>query len=478
MTLNKSLVMDYDQCPKKLWLHKNRPELDTATDQPSLPKMWGAQVGQEARNQFPDGIMLPSTMEIALSETRRLFAEGVRQPLFEAAFEVGGLRVRADILVPDGQDWHLIEVKSSGSVKEHHYLDTSVQAWAVEQYGIRLSKILLAHVDTTTVISEKVTCADLIKYADITREVRQKFSEIPSLVSTATQLIRRAEPYVEMGDQCEDPYDCPFMDYCESLEVRYPVKILGSKKLQSALRADGYSDLREIPEGRLTEPKHVRMWQAIRDGAAVLDPAAKEKLQGLAYPRYYVDFESIQYAMPIFNGTKPHQQITFQWSCHIEDANGHIDHQYFLADSPHDPRRQFSETLISALGNTGPVFVYSAFEKTQLRNLSAAFPDLAENLQGIIDRLVDLYTDAKNYYYHPAMKKSWSIKSVLPTIAPDLAYDGLAVANGMMAQQAYLEMMAPLTSPERRDEIRTGLLTYCQRDTEAMVRIAHYFQGH
>jgi hypothetical protein len=171
-------------------------------------------------------------------------------------------------------------------------------------------------------------------------------------------------------------------------------------------------------------------------------------------------------------------QVPFQWSCHTETAKGMMTHCAFLADGQSDPRRPFAETLIEAVGTTGPVFVYNApFERSRMQELAEYYPDLAPALNAAIDRIVDLLPIAREHYYHPDMRGSWSIKAVLPTIAPDLAYDNLEVANGGMAQEAFAEIMQPETTPERRQQLHNALLLYCERDTLAMVRIAHYFEG-
>ena len=125
----------------------------------------------------------------------------------------------------------------------------------------------------------------------------------------------------------------------------------------------------------------------------------------------------------------------------------------------------------------GPIFVYNAsFERSRMQELANYYPDLASALIAAIDRIVDLLPIAREYYYHPDMRGSWSIKAVLPTIAPDLAYNNLEVANGGMAQEAFAEIMQADTLPERRQQLRKDLLLYCERDTLAMVRIVHYFE--
>ena len=122
--------------------------------------------------------------------------------------------------------------------------------------------------------------------------------------------------------------------------------------------------------------------------------------------------------------------------------------------------------------------VYNAgFENARLRELAEQLPQQSQAVKSVLARVVDLLPIARAYYYHPAMKGSWSIKAVLPTIAPDLAYDDLEVANGGMAQEAFIEMLSPDTDPLRREEVRAALLTYCERDTLAMIHIARYFMG-
>jgi hypothetical protein len=172
----------------------------------------------------------------------------------------------------------------------------------------------------------------------------------------------------------------------------------------------------------------------------------------------------------------PH--VPFQWSCHIEYAPGQLRHEMFLDVSGEDPRRGCAESLIKALANEGPVLVYSAqFEKGRIAELAQRFPDLAPALLSINDRIVDLLPMARQHYYHPAMKGSWSIKAVLPTIAPDLRYDELEVGDGGDAQNAYSEIVNHKTTKERKHQLTEGLREYCALDTLAMVRLAWFFEG-
>lgn len=87
-------------------------------------------------------------------------------------------------------------------------------------------------------------------------------------------------------------------------------------------------------------------------------------------------------------------------------------------------------------------------------------------------RLVDLLPIAQAHYYHPDQHGSWSIKHVLPAMAPDLSYDALdGVQDGGAASAAYVEAIDPATGAGRREKIREQLLAYCRMDTKGMIRV-------
>jgi len=165
-------------------------------------------------------------------------------------------------------------------------------------------------------------------------------------------------------------------------------------------------------------------------------------------------------------------QIPFQWSCHIEQQVGIIDHHEFLDTTGNDPRLDFAKTLVSTMGSSGVVIVYSAgFEGARLKELADEFPSLSDQLLAIKERFFDLLPLARNYYYHPDMQGSWSIKKVLPTVAQKLDYSNLEVSDGTMAQEAYKEAINTFTSVKGKEHLRQEMLKYCKQDTWAMVKI-------
>lgn len=480
--LSKSRIQAHRQCPKRLWLQINRPELAQQDAGNQARFATGHLVGQVARSLYPEGILIDAEyLRDALSQTR-LALENCSRPLFEATFERAGVLVRADLLLPDGERYRMVEVKSAASVKDYYQEDAAIQAWVVRQAGIPLASVEIAHINTQFVYQGDGHYGGLFQYVDVTDALGALESAVPAWIEEARTTLDGMEPEIAVGTQCHSPFDCPFLLHCAPNGAvqpeRYPVDILPrARELPDQLRAEGYEDLRDVPAGRLANPVFERMRRASVSGQPELDPAAGKEIWGLGYPRYYIDFETIAMAVPTWTGTRPYQAVPFQWSCHMERRDGTLEHCEFLSAGTGDPRRAFAETLIAALGDGGPILVYNAgTERSHLKNIAKHFTDLALVINAAIARIVDLLPIARSHYYHPAMRGSWSIKNVLPTIAPELAYQGKEVADGMMAQVAFAELMNPATPSSRQAQIRSALLDYCALDTLAMVKLVHFFE--
>lgn len=482
--LSKSRLVAHRQCPRRLWLQVNRPEL-AAEAQGVVQRMaTGTKIGELARTLHPAGVLVDAEdLSQAIEDTRRHLA-GKKRPIFEATFRESGVLVRADLLLPVRGGHRIVEVKSTAQVKDYHYEDVAIQSWVARKAGVRARTAEIAHIDTSFVYPGGGDYAGLFRHEDVTAEAEDLWRAVPAWICEAQKTLAGEEPQVEPGNQCSRPFDCPFFAHCcpqAQDEKAYPPEVLphtDGKALAARLRAEGYTDLRDVPEDRLTKPKHRRIFRATRTGTPELDPKAASVLRQVGYPRYYLDFETLGPAIPRWTGTRPFAQVPFQWSCHVEPGNGDVTHREFLAEGTGDPRRRFVESLLETLGTRGPVLVYGAgFEGGRLRELAATFPRFAGAIEGVLDRLVDLLPIAREHYYHRDMYGSWSIKAVLPTIAPDLSYAELEIGDGELAQTAFTEILDPKTDPARRKALRTALLAYCERDTWAMVCMARHFEG-
>ena len=474
-SLSKSKILLHRQCPKRLWLQINHPELVHVNPAIQARLNEGNKVGDIARQNYPGGLFVNTLNQ---SEALSLTKDGIKkhQAIFEAAFFEDDVLIRADLLLPEKDSYRLVEVKSSTAVKDYHLDDVSVQTWVMDKAGCKPSKVSLAYINNQFVYQGDGNYTDLFLESDLTDQVSQNLSQVEGWVASAQKTLSSIdEPNIIPGDQCESPFTCDFINYCSPTDpnVEYPVEILPNGKTKAAeLRAKGYKDLRDVPVDLLNNPKHIKVHAVTLSGVASLESHAVKEIQALPYPRYYLDFETIAFAVPVWAGTRPYMQIPFQWSCHIEDANGAIRHSEFLDVSGNDPRLQFANSLIDVMGKNGTVIVYNAgFEGARIKELAEAFPSLSSQLLAITKRFFDLLPLARNHYYHPNMKGSWSIKQVLPTIAPELDYSNLEIGDGGMAQDAYKEVIDLPAADDRRNRLRTAMLKYCEQDTLAMVKI-------
>ena len=485
-SLSKSRLISAWQCPKKLYLEKFHPEFAEVTDDMEAMFALGHEVGAVARAIYGTResveIQFDRRTSRMLTATHDLLASGFRSPIFEATFEYDGILVRVDALLPDEDDWRLVEVKASTSAKDYHVLDCAIQEWVLRHCGVRLTSVSLAHVNNQFVYEGDGNYDGLLVEHDLTHEVKTADPRVVDLIAAARAAISGAMPTVGVGVRCSQPYDCTFVNQCWPNDTEYPVAGLrGSKAKLGLYVAAGYHDIRDVPADEISAETQLRIHHVTCSGKPEVLGGAQAVLSALPYPRYYLDFETIAPAIPIWPGTRPYAAVPVQWSCHIDDGSGEgnfedMQHEEFLDLSGQPPMRALAESLIGCLGDTGPVLMYTNYEEQVIRGLAEMFPDLAEDLRKIIDRLFDLHPVVKANYYHPDMLGSWSIKAVLPTINPALDYKQLeGIREGTAAASGFLEAIDPETDMFRKLELEEQLRRYCRFDTEAMVEIVRFF---
>jgi len=479
------------QCPKRVHLEVNKPGLARYSAATQAAFEIGHRVGDIAIRQFGGGQgsyieYNGGNFSAALARTEELMNSLFRAPVFEATLQHEGVLVREDVLLPDEDDsgatWRVVEVKASTKVKPEHVQDCAVQAWVHLGAGHTLSRIALAHIDKHFVYAGDGHFEGLLLENDLSQQVFDMLPSVTHWVEQARQAVAGPMPEVAPGQQCTSPYECPFLHVCWPTReegVAFPVTGLGGGRKQLGLWVvNGYRDIREVPPSELRTETQQRIQRVTRAGIAERLPGARDFVKELGYPRFYLDFETIGPPVPIWPGTRPYQTLPIQWSCHVERGPGAMEHAEFLDLSGQPPMRALAEAMIEALESDGAVLMYTTYERGVILGLADMFPDLAPALEAIVERLVDLHPVTRANYYHPDMLGSWSIKAVLPTIAPDMDYAGLeGIHEGTEASAAYLEAIDPETPGQRREAIRKQLLTYCRHDTEAMVRLVQYFEG-
>ncbi len=490
-SLSKSRIAAFEQCPKRLWLSVHRRDLNAQPPSTLARLETGDEVGAIARSLLPEGVLVVAQpdLQAALRQTRDLLAGGHNRPIFEATFAHDNVLVQADILEPrSGRSWAIAEVKSSGSVKRHHLSDLATQVWVARAAGLPISTAAVRHINTDFVLREEGYYVGLLTDFELDAELAPIVAGRPDTAERARVTLAGPEPAVDVGDHCDTPYACEFGPYCARAlppQAEWPISILPreGRALAANWAAKGILDLRDLPDDALSKPQQRIIRSATISGDAFLDrDVIAQMTRSWTWPRHYLDFETIAFAVPRWIGTRPYQQVPFQFSCHSETADGEITHDAFLSVDGNDPRRACAEALIAHLSTPssrdGSIVAYNAgFERGCIIALAKSFSDLAGELKAIAARVVDLLPVTRSGYYHRDQRGSWSIKKVLPTIAPELNYANLEVGDGEAAQLAWREAASPETTTDRRNAIKAALLEYCERDTWAMVVLLRRLLG-
>jgi hypothetical protein len=337
----------------------------------------------------------------------------------------------------------------------------------------------LAHVDSKWTYPGGGDYRGLLVEEDQTEGAFARSDEVKDWIAGAHAVAMQGEePSRHTGSHCSEPFECGFIAHCRAGEpvAQYPVEWLPRRQadaLKEHLAQQDVIDMSQVPDSLLND-KQRRVKECTLEGKVYFDAAgAARDLAPFPLPGLFLDFETIKYVVPIWAGTRPYQQIPFQFSCHYLGVDGTLTHTEFLDLSGEDPSERFSKALVEACEPPGPIFVYNkGFEGARIGELAERYPLYRDALNTLIPRLVDLLPVARDRYYHPEQQGSWSIKKVLPAMAPELRYDDLTgVQDGGAAMNAYLEAIASDTSSDRKTEIRDQLLAYCQLDTFAMIRV-------
>jgi hypothetical protein len=477
--LTKSRFLGGLDCDKWLWLtwHDPPPYEPPA---PGSIQETGIEIGRKAHLLFPGGILVeaaPWEHSAGRESTTELLTDRSVPAIFEGAFEYDGVRVRVDVLERLSRDaWRLYEVKSSTGAKPEHIPDLAVQAYVLRGDGLRVKSMGVVHVNREYERGKRgINWKRFFRSTDVTEEVETAIADVPKAVAAQHKVLRKRKvPDITASRGCSS--GCDFWDRCTAVKpddwVYYLPRL--SRPRFDALIDLGIEAISNIPKDFPLTANQNQARSAIKTGEPIVSPDLWKALQGYGPPAYYMDFETMIPAVPLYPGTRPYQMIPFQWSLHHLDDDGKLSHEEFLADGRTDPRRGFAETLIEAVGaSEQPILVYSSFERRILGELKCTLPDLRDPLDAIIVRLRDLLIAVRGRIYHPDFHGSYSMKSVGPALAPSINYDELDhVADGLAAAGTFERLASGTLGPD--DDavgLRAALLEYCKLDTLAMVKV-------
>ena len=479
--LSKSTFMSGIQCEKKLYLgkyHRNLKDEISVTQQAIFTQ--GTNVGELACKLFPGGIdCTPESyfdFQKAVVKTQECINAG-EEIIYEAAFQFDGVLAALDMLVKTEEGWKAYEVKSSTKVSDTYRMDGTLQYYVITNSGIPLVDINIVYINNKYVKNGEVDVHELFTIESIQEDVLERLPQIPININRFKQMISdKIEPEINIGSHCSNPYNCDFRGHCWKHVPKYSVfDLKNARGVDWELYEKGYFTTKEIPDDYPVKERHSVQISSDKSGESIIDKEnIKLFLEQLNYPLYHLDFETFGSAVPVYDNSRPYQQLVFQYSLHKQETkDGEYKHYEFLAETNKgDPRVELIKQMINNCGEKGDVLTYNVgFERGKINELAGQFPEFAEPLHKLVDRLKDLMIPfQQKWYYTAEMKGSYSIKKVLPALVPELSYNDLEINEGNTASNTFAQM-AQGTFIGDIEGTRKNLLEYCKMDTWAMVKI-------
>ena len=478
MNLSKSKYCNGLQCKKMLWLYKNKPEEKEEVNNQSVFDN-GNDVHEVARKILGEEINIPFNEDLTqmIKDTEKVMKQE-KVIITEASFSYENNFCSVDILKKEGNTYEIYEVKSSTELKDVYIDDVSYQYFVLTSLGLKVEKCYVAILNNRYVRKGKLDLNQLFKKIDVTDEVVSKQAQVKQMIKDMNKYMeQKKEPQDDIGIHCFKPYKCPFFKYCTRHLPERNIFEINEINVNEKLKlyVEGIVSLEDLLKEDISNEAKQHIEYELYDKEDYIDKKSiKEFLNTLSEPLYFLDFETFALPIPKYDGTRPYQQVPFQYSLHYIEE-GKLYHKEFLAESGVDPRKLIAESLVRDIPKNVPVLAYyMSFEKGRIKELAETFPDLKDHLMSIHDNIKDLIVPFKNRsYYAKGMHGSASIKYVLPAMFPNdesLNYKNLElVHNGDETMNIYARLGE--YPKEEQEYIRERLLKYCELDTYAMVKI-------
>ncbi len=482
MYLSKSDYLKYLICPSFLWLWKNKPETVPTDEEETIKARLeqGNEIERYARLLFPEGKLVETRGLAAKADTERLVSDGARTIFQATVITDDGLLAMADIITRNNTSdaWTLYEVKSTNSIKKEHILDLSFQRVAFEDAGYTIGKVKVIYLNKDYKRRAQVVPKDLLMESDVTSEVTELVEAVRAQTRDALEYLKQIDE--PSGCSCRlnsRSKHCPTFHYLNPDIPEYSVfniSRINGKKLALLIDND-IVNVHDVPEDIKLSVIQQNQVDAEKSKQPKIDKdAIAEILSELEYPLYFLDYETVSTALPLYENCKPYQQIPFQYSLHVlREPNGTLEHYEYLShDSTTLPAHELLSKLKQQIGPSGSVITWNkSFEMGRNREMAEQYPEFAELMNSINDRVFDLMeVFSKQHYVHHKFKGSSSIKKVLPVLVNGFTYDDMDISNGQAAALRWYEAVTS-DDPELASATYESLLEYCKLDTLAMVEI-------
>jgi hypothetical protein len=468
------------RCLKCIYLTVHQPELE-APISPETQALFdqGNEVGTKSREFYHGGTLVdnkPWDFAGSLTKTRELLANGT-PIIYEAAFEYMGCYARADIIQysPDTKRWRIFEVKSSTKVKPEHYDDVGLQVWIMGNSGLPIEQINIVHLNPDCRYPD---LSNLFKEVDVTEKVHAKYLSVqPKINEIFTAIKQTNVPGIDIGRYCLAPTECGFTQHCWQQKKIPDVSVFDLPRINNKKWECYYDGIIALNDPRLSDLNELqeRVVTCFKTGERYInEELIQTALSGWKFPLVFLDFETINPAIPRYEECRPFEHVPFQFSAHTwQTPDAAITHKEFLHEYADDPRPSLISSLLEACGEEGSIVAYfGRFEAERIQALAAYSPKDHDALMKLTDRIVDPLPIIRETVYDNAFACSFSLKAVAPALLGEShSYDGMLVANGTAAQRAFEELISSSTSASRKLILQDAMMEYCKKDTLVMVEL-------
>lgn len=497
MYLSKSDYLKYLVHPAYLWYQKHaKTKLPPVTDDDQYVFDQGHAFESLVQSQYEDAVEIqgkPWEFAQLTTQTASVLNSDA-EVIFQATFLTQrGLLCRCDILERNGIQWNLTEVKASTRVKDTHLKDLAFQKIALAEAGIEVAKVSVIHIDSNYKREGEINASQIAKIRNVTEQIDEILEQTHKNIDNALEILEQVQP----DDHPVYANDLrSWMPIYEHIHGGIPedsvlrLTQLKPQQLRNAHYA-GVETIDQVDDSAQLSPKQLNQVRTFKKGEPEIDRTKIAKfLEGLEFPLYFLDYETAAYALPFWDGTKPYQQVPFQYSLHIltEVPSGgptprtgttqggptpQMVHKEYLAQGDDFPVPALVDRLLEDIGDRGSVLVwYRGFECAMNTQMGKWLPGKAAALDAINSRVVDLMDPfAKQWYVDHRFGGSASIKNVLPVIAPKHSYKSLGIQNGASAQRKWQQAVF---EGKDADKTMRDLRKYCALDTLAMVEIYQF----
>jgi Domain of unknown function(DUF2779) len=464
-TLTKSDFILFLKCKNELWLKKNHKELFKHKMKP------------ETKFLSEQGYLVQEYAEKMISETVSPKMKSEVKAIYE------NLYLRADIVVPTKNGVDIYEVKSSTQVKDQYVYDIAFQKYVFEKSGIKVNNVYLIKINNQYVRRGDIDVKELFDVVKLNNEVNVKLEETERLIKEANDFINGPDPELRLKDNCEDHKKCPYIQFFFPELPDYSVfdiSRIHRDKLNKLLES-GITNITDVPtDFELSKNQAVQVELAKTNKVICKSKEIKEIIKNLQYPLYFIDYESINYAIPEYKYYRPYQQVVFQYSLFIQKKpKANVIHKEYLADGKKDPALGILTSLKKNIKTKKGTFIVwnKSFEMARNREMAAIHPKFTDLMEQFNENVFDLMTIFSNkLYIHPEFKGKTSLKSVLPVLTYNNCYSDLDINNGQLASVMWVNLVRKKFPAKELEKTRKDLLEYCRMDTIGMVRILDFLK--